>query len=181
MPNGCVVLRIPSRTKYRWATRRSTVVSTSAVISDIPQSLQQIGVVTGEVNPADCRNRIIRMTPTAAAEVGKFHNEYMRTLLPQFAALSTRERSELDRLLRKIHTQRNLISVVTRPQNRAAYHCPWIGQRLRPTPKCFRCARRFERPWSSSTNEVGPAPGRREQWTGVRDAGWQRGITGKDR
>ena len=81
------------------------------------------------------------------------------------------------RTLRKIHTQRNLISVVTTPQNRAAYHCPWIGQRLRPSPKCFRCARRFERPWASSTNEVGPAPGRREQdrrtgrWLAARDNG----------
>ena len=67
----------------------------SSTISPILQLLHPIGVVTGEVNPADCRNRIIRMTPTAAAEVGKFHSEYMRTLLPQFAALSTRERSEL--------------------------------------------------------------------------------------
>ena len=70
----------PSRTAPMADAEALHVISST--ISPILQLLHPIGVVTGEVNPADCRNRIIRMTPTAAAEVGKFHNEYMRTLLP---------------------------------------------------------------------------------------------------
>lgn len=79
---------------------------TSSAISQILQSLQQIGIVTVDIDPADRRNRIIRMTSTAAAEVEveKFHNDYVGTFLTQFAAMSTRELFELDRLLSKIHT-----------------------------------------------------------------------------
>jgi DNA-binding MarR family transcriptional regulator len=75
---------------------------TSGAVSQILESLQQTGVVLVEVDPADRRNRLVRMTPTAADEVHRFQNDYVNTLLPQFAGLSTPELCELNRLLTKI-------------------------------------------------------------------------------
>ncbi|TFD76024.1 MarR family winged helix-turn-helix transcriptional regulator [Cryobacterium fucosi] len=75
---------------------------TSGAVTQLVDALRVDGLVTSEVNPADRRGRIIRLTGGAAAEVDAFQREYVAALAPRFDALTTAEVAELERLLNKV-------------------------------------------------------------------------------
>lgn len=78
---------------------------TSGAVSQVVDSLQQGGWVTVQVNPADRRGRIIRLTDDARREVNAFQQDYFAALAPRFDALNTAEVAELDRLLHTLSSR----------------------------------------------------------------------------
>ena len=72
---------------------------TSRAVSQTVDTLRAAGLVTSDVNPADRRGRIIRLTPEAAVEVDEFQRGYFDAIAPRFDALSVEEIVELDRIL----------------------------------------------------------------------------------
>lgn len=75
---------------------------TSGAVTQLVDALRSEGLVTSEVNPADRRGRIIRLTADAAVEVDAFQRAYVAALAPRFDALTTAEVAELERLLNKV-------------------------------------------------------------------------------
>ncbi|MBG6058921.1 DNA-binding MarR family transcriptional regulator [Cryobacterium sp. MP_M5] len=75
---------------------------TSGAVTQLVDALRSEGLVTSEVNPADRRGRIIRLTADAAVEVDAFQREYAVALAPRFDALTSAEVVELERLLNKV-------------------------------------------------------------------------------
>jgi DNA-binding MarR family transcriptional regulator len=75
---------------------------TSGAVSQTIDGLIEAGLITSQVNPADRRERIIRMTGTARAEVADFEKVYVDALAPRFTALTTEQIVELDRILASI-------------------------------------------------------------------------------
>ncbi len=75
---------------------------TSGAVTQLVDALRSEGLVTSEVNPADRRGRIIRLTADAAVEVDAFQRNYVVALAPRFDALTTAEVAELERLLNKV-------------------------------------------------------------------------------
>ena len=72
---------------------------TSGAVSQTVDVLREAGLVTSDVNPADRRGRILRLTPEARVEVDQFQQSYFDGLAPRFASLSLGEIVELDRIL----------------------------------------------------------------------------------
>jgi DNA-binding MarR family transcriptional regulator len=72
---------------------------TSGAVSQTVDVLEEAGLITNTVNPADRRGRLITLTPRARAEVSQFELEYFDDLAPIFDALSTADVTELDRIL----------------------------------------------------------------------------------
>ena len=77
---------------------------TSGAVSQTIDALKASGVITSEVNPADRRGRIIRLTDVARREVEEFERDYFDAISPSFAALSMPEIVELDRILSKVRS-----------------------------------------------------------------------------
>lgn len=75
---------------------------TSGAVSQTIDGLIEAGLVTSEVNPADRRGRIIRLTEYARTEVADFEKSYVDALAPRFDALTTDQVVELDRILAAI-------------------------------------------------------------------------------
>lgn len=93
---------------------------TSGAVTQLVDALRSDGLVTSEVNPADRRGRIIRLTADAAVEVDAFQREYAVALAPRFDALTTADVAELERLLHKIAAAPNPASASTDSGRRPA-------------------------------------------------------------
>ena len=72
---------------------------TSGAVSQTVDALRAVGLVTSEVNPADRRGRIIRLTGEAWVEVDRFQQDLFDAIAPRFDGLRTVEIVELDRIL----------------------------------------------------------------------------------
>ncbi|TFB96123.1 MarR family winged helix-turn-helix transcriptional regulator [Cryobacterium sp. HLT2-28] len=93
---------------------------TSGAVTQLVDALRSDGLVTSEVNPADRRGRIIRLTADAAVEVDAFQRDYAVALAPRFDALTTAEVAELERLLNKVQAAPNPAPASTDPGRRPA-------------------------------------------------------------
>lgn len=86
---------------------------TSGAVSQVVDGLRAVGLVTNDVNPADSRGRIIRLTDIARHEVDAFQQDYITSLAPRFDALSAAEVAELDRLLGKLSTSATVTAIAS--------------------------------------------------------------------
>jgi DNA-binding MarR family transcriptional regulator len=77
---------------------------TSGAVSQTVDGLRSVGLITSEVNPADRRGRVIRLTDEARVEVDDFERGYVEAIAPRFAALTLDDLGELDRILSRIET-----------------------------------------------------------------------------
>ena len=75
---------------------------TSGAVSQTIDTVRSVGLVTSEVNPADRRGRIIRLTADARTEVSAFEKSYFDAISPRFDALSAQQVVELDHILASI-------------------------------------------------------------------------------
>ncbi len=74
---------------------------TSGAISQALETLRNAGLITVVTDPHDRRARVVSITPDAASEIEAFQDDYVRSLQPDFAALTIDELAELNRLLAK--------------------------------------------------------------------------------
>jgi DNA-binding MarR family transcriptional regulator len=72
---------------------------TSGAVSQHVDLLRKAGLVTVDVDPADARARIVRLTDHAHAEVGEFQRGWIEAIAPRFDDLTTDEVADLRRLL----------------------------------------------------------------------------------
>lgn len=77
---------------------------TSAAISQLLEALRRERLVLVEIDSADRRRRVVRLTAEARAEVDAFQLRYAEDLAPRFQALSADELAHLDRLLARLRT-----------------------------------------------------------------------------
>ncbi|HOY81907.1 MAG TPA: MarR family transcriptional regulator [Rhodoglobus sp.] len=90
------------------ATLAERLSVTSGAVSQTIEGLREGGLVTSEVNEADRRGRVIRLTDEARREVRDFERGYFEAVAPQFDALSDDEVVELDRILSAIGEPRTV-------------------------------------------------------------------------
>ncbi len=72
---------------------------TSGAVSQTVDALKAQGLVTSDVNEADRRGRVIRLTPEARVEVDAFERGYFEAIAPRFDSLTAQDIGELDRIL----------------------------------------------------------------------------------
>ena len=75
---------------------------TSGAVSQTVDALKAQGLVTSDVNEADRRARVIRLTAEARVEVDAFERGYLDAIGPRFDSLSLQEIAELDRILTQV-------------------------------------------------------------------------------
>ena len=75
---------------------------TSGAVSQTVDALKAQGLVTSDVNEADRRARVIRLTADARVEVNAFERGYLDAIGPRFDSLSLQEIAELDRILSRV-------------------------------------------------------------------------------
>lgn len=72
---------------------------TSGAVSQTVEVLKAQHLVTSDVNEADRRGRVIRLTGEARIEVDAFERDYLDAIAPRFDSLSAHDIAELDRIL----------------------------------------------------------------------------------
>ncbi|MBI5160699.1 MAG: winged helix-turn-helix transcriptional regulator [Micrococcales bacterium] len=75
---------------------------TSAAVTQLLEALRTEELVTVEVDAADRRRRVVRLTEAARAEVAAFQSRYADDLAGRFAPLTDAEVAQLDRLLGRL-------------------------------------------------------------------------------
>jgi len=75
---------------------------TSGAVSQTVDALKAQGLVTSDVNEADRRARVIRLTAEARVEVDAFERGYLDAIAPRFDSLSLQDIAELDRILTQV-------------------------------------------------------------------------------
>jgi DNA-binding MarR family transcriptional regulator len=75
---------------------------TSGAVSQTVDALKAQGLVTSDVNEADRRGRVIRLTAEARVEVDAFERGYLDAIAPRFDSLSLQDIAELDRILTQV-------------------------------------------------------------------------------
>ncbi|MEG9248876.1 MarR family transcriptional regulator [Arthrobacter sp. Soc17.1.1.1] len=72
---------------------------TSGAVSQQVDLLRKAGLVTVDVDPADARARIVRLTDQAHTEVAGYQRGWIEAIAPRFDDLTTDEVADLRRLL----------------------------------------------------------------------------------
>ncbi|MCY7413062.1 MAG: MarR family transcriptional regulator [Salinibacterium sp.] len=75
---------------------------TSGAVSQTVDALKAQGLVTSDVNEADRRGRVIRLTAGARVEVDAFERAYLDAIAPRFDSLALEDIAELDRILSQV-------------------------------------------------------------------------------
>ena len=81
---------------------------TNGAVSQTVDALRAAGLLTSEVRASDRRERIIRLTDGARAEVSDFENAYFDAVAPRFEGLSTDDLIQLDRILGSLGATKTL-------------------------------------------------------------------------
>ncbi len=75
---------------------------TAGAVTQLVDVLEADGLLTREAHPVDARSRILRLTPSAEAEITAFEQQVVAGLAPRFAALTDRQLASLVDLLRRL-------------------------------------------------------------------------------